>query len=119
MNSLVSGLIAVLRGHVVLLAGATFVGTIAGLAAGDLTGIPAKIEVAEASVSGGQGQIKVSLVDPANSPAPAKKDLQLEIQTKSESGDIGKSIVTIKQGQTEALGTLPTKSAGIVEVTAI
>lgn len=91
-------------------------GAVAPIEAKDLHGIPAKIEVTETSVA--QGTVKIGLVDPANLPAPAKKDLRIEIQTKSESGRVGKSSVTIKQGQAEATAKLPITSAGIVEVAA-
>lgn len=97
---------------------ATFL-TLAGrIDAQDLRGIPAKIEIAETSISGGHGTIKLALVDPANSPARARRDLQIQVQTKSENGEIGTSTVTINKGETEGTGSLPIRGTGIVEVTA-
>jgi hypothetical protein len=105
-----------LLSSVAFLIAATFLSLASRIEAGDLSGVPAKIEIAETSVP--DGTIKLALVDPANSPAPARRDLQVEIQTKSENGEVGTSIVTIKRGQTEATGSLPIKGTGIVEVTA-
>jgi hypothetical protein len=107
-----------LLSSVAFLIAATFLSLASRIDAGDLSGVPAKIEIVETSISGGYGTIKLALVDPANSPARARKDLQVEIQTKSESGEMAKSIVTIKRGQTEGTGSLPIKDTGIVEVTA-
>ncbi|MFN2540703.1 MAG: hypothetical protein ABR514_00840 [Chthoniobacterales bacterium] len=62
--------------------------------------------------------INLKLVDPANSPAPAKKDLKVEVEAKAENGAVGKSTVTIKQGETGTSAELPTKSTGVMEVSA-
>jgi hypothetical protein len=85
----------------------------------DLSGVPAKIEVTTTSPSAlSAGGVKIELLDPANRPAPAKKDLQVEVDTKTENGSVGKSTVTIKEGQTGVTAPLPTNGTGIVEVTA-
>jgi len=83
----------------------------------DLSGVPAKIYVMSASEER-PGSLKIELLDPANHPAPAKKDLQVQVETKAENGSVDKSTVTIKQGQTGTSTDIPVKNVGIVEVTA-
>src|SRR3954451_4498397 len=105
------------RRYTILFAAALLFGIAGGVYSEDLSGVAAKIEVTNASTSA-SGAVEVKLLDPGNSPAPAKKDLNVEIQTKAEDGQVEKSTVTIKQGQTAATATLPTKSSGVVEVSA-
>lgn len=85
----------------------------------NLSGVPAKIEVTTAApFTQAGGGLKIELLDPANRPAPAKKDLQVEIDTKAENGSVAKSTVTIKEGQTQVTTPLRVTSPGIFEVTA-
>jgi hypothetical protein len=52
----------------------------------ELSGVAVKIEVTNPSANAAGPAVDVKLLDPANSPAPAKKDLNVEIQTKAENG---------------------------------
>src|SRR5438105_14590612 len=72
----------------------------------ELSGVPAKIQVLSAS-HGGTAEVKVQLVDPSNQPAAAKRDLEIQLEAKSENGTVEKSTVTIKQGETGVTAKLP------------
>lgn len=105
------------RGFAVLLLVVGLLST-TSFAGGDLGGVPAKIQLTPVA-SAGNRKIKVELLDPANKPARATKDLKVEVQTKSETGAVEKSVVEIKQGDASMIAQLPVQhTAGIVEVTA-
>jgi hypothetical protein len=85
-----------------------------------LSGLPAKIEITgKPALTNNSGvTIVVELRDPKNRPAPAREATNIEVQGRTESGKVEKTIVTIKKGETAASLDLPIKEPGLLEVTA-
>src|SRR5579864_5768964 len=86
----------------------------------DLSGRPAKIELSAKPLTGNEQGVKVhvELRDPVNHIAVAPKDVQIEIEGRTDKGAAEKSTVLIKQGESSVTTELPIKTAGLVEVTA-
>jgi hypothetical protein len=92
----------------------------AGLAQ-DLSGKPAKIEISAKPLTGNNEQgvtVHVELRDPVNHLAVATKNIEIEIEGRTDKGAAEKSKVLIKQGESSASAELPVKTTGLLEVTA-
>jgi hypothetical protein len=84
-----------------------------------LGGVPAKIEVSAKPSSGEQiVNVHVELRDAVNHPAVASKNVDVEIEGRSENGNVEKSTVVIKRGESGGSAELPIKLTGLVEITA-
>src|SRR5947209_6435185 len=87
----------------------------------DLSGRPAKIEISAKPLAGNNEQgvkVRVELRDPVNHLAVATKNIEIEIEGRTDNGAVEKSKVLIKQGESRATADLPVKTTGLVEVTA-
>src|SRR5438094_2516214 len=81
--------------------------------------VPAKIESVPAltgAIEGSTAHITVNLLDSANQPAVAKKDIAIQVESRSPSGATETSTVVVKAGETSGVVELPTKEAGPVTV---
>jgi hypothetical protein len=99
----------------------SFVVSPALVLAQDLSGRPAKIEISAKPSTGNNEQgvkVRVELRDPVNHLAVATKNVEIEIEGRTDNGAVEKSTVLIKEGESSATAELPVKTTGLVEVTA-
>src|ERR1700730_6416409 len=84
-------------------------------------GTPAKIEIVTESPTvsaGAKAQLRVNLLNPENQPAAANKDLAIQVESRSPSGNTETSTVIVKAGQNSGTIEIPAKEAGLIKLIA-